>query len=140
MTLQQEDKNALITLRLQRARETISEAKGNMQLGYWRIAANRLYYACYYAASALLIKNNLTAYTHAGVINQFGLHFVTKGHISKEQGKFLKRLFNLRQSSDYDDWFNIDENDVRPLLEPAERFLTEIENLICKDNLFRIMT
>jgi len=70
MTLQQEDKNALITLRLQRARETISEAKGNMQLGYWRIAANRLYYACYYAASALLIKNNLTAYTHAGVINQ----------------------------------------------------------------------
>ena len=130
MTLQQEDKNALVAIRLQRAKETISEAKGNMQLGYWRIAANRLYYACYYAATALLIKNNLTAHTHTGVINQFGLHFVTKGFMSKEQGKFFKQLFNLRQSGDYDDWFVINERDVKPLLEPVERFIEEIENLI----------
>jgi len=130
MTLQQEDRNALVTVRFQRAKETMLEVKGNMQLGHWRIAANRLYYACYYAVSALLIKNNFTAHTHAGVINQFGLHFVTKGFISKEQGKFFKQLFNLRQSGDYDDWFDIDEEDVKPLVEPAERFIAEIENLI----------
>ena len=130
MTLQQEDKNALVTVRLQRAKETMIEVKGNMQLGYWRIAANRLYYACYYAASALLIKNNFTAHTHTGVINQFGLHFVTKGFISKEQGKFFKQLFNLRQSGDYDDWFDIDEKDIKPLLEPAEKFIETIEKLI----------
>ena len=130
MTLQQEDKNALVTVRLQRAKDTMAEVKGNMQLGYWRIAANRLYYACYYAASALLIKNNLTAHTHAGVINQFGLHFVTKGFISKEQGKLFKQLFNLRQSGDYDDWFDIDEKDIKPLVVPAEKFIAEIEKLI----------
>jgi len=130
MTLQQEDKNALVTVRLQRAKDTMAEVKGNMQLGYWRIAANRLYYACYYAASALLIKNNLTAHTHAGVINQFGLHFVTKGFISKEQGKLFKQLFNLRQSGDYDDWFDIDEKDIKPLVVPSEKFIAEIEKLI----------
>ena len=130
MKLQQEDRNALVILRFQRAKETIFETKGNMQLGYWRIAANRLYYACYYAVSALLIKNNLTAHTHAGVINQFGLHFVAKGLISKEQGKLLKQLFNLRQSGDYDDWLDIDENDITPLIEPAEKFIVEIEKLI----------
>ena len=54
MTLQQEDRKVLVTIRLQRAKETISEAKGNMQLGYWRIAANRLYYACYYAVNVLM--------------------------------------------------------------------------------------
>lgn len=133
MTLQQEDKNALTAVRLLRAKETIAEVKGNMQLGYWRIAANRLYYACYYAVSALLIKNGFTAYTHAGVINQFGLHFVSKGLISKEQGKLFKQLFNLRQSGDYDVWFEIDENDVKPLLEPAEKFIVEIESLINKN-------
>ena len=84
MTLQQEDKNTIVTIRLQRAKETMSEVTGNMQLGYWRIAINRLYYACYYAASALLINNNFTTHTHAGVINKFGLHFVAKGFISKE--------------------------------------------------------
>jgi len=44
MTLKKEDKNALISLRLIRAKETISELKANLQLGYWRLAANRLYY------------------------------------------------------------------------------------------------
>ena len=134
MTLQQKNKNALVTLRLQRAKETMLEVKGITQLGYWRAAANRLYYACYYAVCALLIKNNLTARTHTGVINQLSLHFVTKGYISQEQGKFFKHLFELRQSSDYNDWFNIEEKDIKPLLEYAELFIAVIENLINKNN------
>ncbi len=130
MTLHQKDRNALVTLRLQRAKETITEAKGNMQMGYWRVVANRLYYACFYAVSALLIKNNIHAHTHAGVISQLGLHFVKKGVISLEQGKLFRSLFEKRQISDYEDWYNIDEQDIKPLLEPAEKFIAEIENLI----------
>ena len=130
MTLRIEDKNALITLRIQRAKETMDECKGNIQLGYWRSAANRLYYSCYYATCALLLKNDFSAHTHSGVLNQLGLHFVKKGVISKEQGKFFKRLFELRQSGDYDDWFDIDEEDVKPLIEPAEKFISTIESLL----------
>jgi len=130
MTLKQEDRNALVAIRLQRAKETMLEVKSTMELGYWRLAANRLYYACYYAAVALLIKNGITAHTHSGVINQFGLHFVSKGLIDNEEGKFFKQLFNLRQSGDYDDWFYIDEEDILPLVELAENFITEIEKLI----------
>jgi len=85
MKLKQEDKDALVKYRLERAKETIAEAEGIMQLSYWRIAANRLYYACYYATTALLIKNDFTAHTHAGVINQFGLNFISTNIISKEQ-------------------------------------------------------
>jgi len=130
MTLQEEDRKALVTFRLQRVKETISEAKEIIELGYWRIAANRLYYACFYAVSALLIKNGLTAHTHSGVINQLGLHFVTKGLISKEESKLFKHLFHLRQDGDYSDWFKIDETDVKPFLKPAEIFIAKIENLI----------
>jgi uncharacterized protein (UPF0332 family) len=130
MTLRQEDKNALVMYRLQRANETIAEVKGVMQLGYWRIAANRLYYACYYAACALLIENNITAHTHAGVINQLGLHFVKQGIISMEQGKLIKYLFELRQDGDYSDWVTVKEEDVKPYVEKAENFITEIEKLI----------
>ena len=130
MTLQKEDRNVIVTLRLQRAKETLIEAKGNIQLGFWRTSANRLYYACYYAASALLIQNGLLTHTHAGVINQLGLHFVSKDMISKEEGKFFKQLFQLRQNGDYDDWFDIKEQDVLPLVEHTENFITKIENLI----------
>ena len=42
----------------------------------------------------------------------------------------FKQLFNLRQSGDYDDWFDIDEKDIKPLAVPAEKFIAEIEKLI----------
>ena len=60
-------------------------------------------------------------------------HFIDKGIISMEQGKFYRNLFEKRQTCDYDIWISIDEEDVEPLLEPAQKFITEIENLITKD-------
>jgi len=133
MTLKKEERDALVGLRLQRANETIVELKAIVQLKYWRIAANRLYYACYYAASALLLDNNFTTHTHKGVISQFGLHFVSKGLLNEEMGKLFKKLFNLRQRGDYDDWKVIQEKDITPLIEPAEKFIKEIENLISQN-------
>ncbi|MDR0231362.1 MAG: HEPN domain-containing protein [Dysgonamonadaceae bacterium] len=130
MTLRREDKDTLITFRLQRAKETLIEAKGNMELKFWRVVANRLYYACFYAASALLIKEGITAHTHSGIISQLGLHFVKKGLISTEQGKLYGKLFSLRQTGDYSDRISISEQDVLPLIEPAEKFIAEIETLI----------
>jgi uncharacterized protein (UPF0332 family) len=75
-------------------------------------------------------ENGLTVHTHAGVINQLGLHFITKGIISIEQGKLYRDLFEKRQTSDYDDWISIEEQDVNPLVEPAEKFIAEIERLL----------
>jgi uncharacterized protein (UPF0332 family) len=132
MKLSTEERKAMVTLRLQNAKATLSEVKNIMALGYWRTAANRLYYACYYAASALLIQNEYTPQTHAGVIRLLGLHFVSKGIISKELGKLYGRLFELRQAGDYDDWVTIEADDVENLAEPAKEFIDTIEKLIIK--------
>ena len=134
MKLKSKDRKKLVEVRIQKAKETLEEVKGNIGLGYWRVAANRLYYASFYAASALLIKHEITAHTHAGVINQLSLHFVSKGIISMEQGKLHKHLFELRQSGDYDDWIYIEEEDVLPFIEPVEQFIAEIEKLINRND------
>ena len=99
-------------------------------LNHWHLSANRLYYACYYAVSALLIKHGHSARTHSGVISLLSLHFVSKGLISKEQGKFYGNLFELRQAGDYDEWVTIEAKHVLPRIEPAEQFISVIENLI----------
>jgi len=141
MKLKNKDRNSLVDVRLQKAKETLTEAKSNFELGYWRAAANRLYYASFYATSALLIKHGITAHTHSGVINQLSLHFVTTGKISIEEGKLHKKLFELRQSGDYDDWVFIEEEDVFPYIEATEQFIQTIENLINNNNLTpQIMT
>ena len=39
-------------------------------------------------------------------------------------------LFRMRQRGDYEDWVVIEETDILPLLEPAEKFIKSIEQLI----------
>lgn len=65
MNLTNEERNALVSIRMQKAKDTLLETKGILGLGYWRAAANRLYYACFYAASALLMnRKTLYRYSH----------------------------------------------------------------------------
>jgi uncharacterized protein (UPF0332 family) len=59
-----------------------------------------------------------------------GKYCVTSGKIDKAFGKMYRQLFNLRQSGDYEDWVNIEEEDIKPFLEPAENFIAEIEKII----------
>ena len=49
----------LIRYRMERARETFDEALLMQSEGHWNSCANRLYYACYYAVSALLAMKGL---------------------------------------------------------------------------------
>ena len=130
MKLNEENRASIVSYRLQKAKETLAEAKANMSLGFWRVVANRLYYACYYAVSALLVKQGLTTHTHSGTLGQFSLHFVKSGIVSKEQSALYGKLFDIRQTGDYSDMVAIKEADVKPFIEPAEKFVAEVEKLL----------
>ena len=130
MNMTMEEKNVVIEHRLKTAGETLVEAKDLIRLNHWRGAANRLYYACFYAANALLLKHGHVARTHGGVTGLLGKHFVTTGIIGNEHNKLYKKLYDLRQGGDYNDWAEIGEENVKPLLELAENFIAEIEKLL----------
>ena len=78
----------------------------------------------------MLIYNGHTDQTHSGVIRLFGLNFVTTGIVSKEQAKFYSKLFELRQTGDYDDLYNLTEGEVKPLIGLARIYLENIETLL----------
>ena len=73
----------LIQYRCERAREALEEAVVLADSGHWNACVNRLYYACFYAVSALLNKHNLSSSKHSGVRSFFNHHFVKTGTISK---------------------------------------------------------
>ena len=130
MGLTDEDRKEIVKFRMEKAKKTFSEITLLVNNELWHTAANRLYYACYYAATALLIKNGIETKTHQGVINQFGLHFVKTDIFSQKEGRVLKNLFELRQDGDYGDWIEIIEDDVAPMIEPGRKFIEKIERLI----------
>lgn len=130
MNLSQEERNAVVEYRVKKAWDTLKEAKGNVQFRFWNTVANRLYYACYYMVSALLIQEGLIAQTHSGVIRLLGLHFVSTGILSKQEGRVYSQIYELRQSGDYDDWREVTEEDINNLLDPAEQLMIKVESLL----------
>lgn len=78
------ERKKLISYRIKRANDTLNEIELLVENQLWNTAVNRLYYACYYAVIALLVKNKIKAQTHGGVRQMFGLHFIKTGLIDKE--------------------------------------------------------
>ena len=130
MGLSEDEKNALITLKIERAKETIKEVPVLMEQGFYRTSANRMYYACYYIVSALLLQRGYDTRTHNGIITLFSLKFVKTNIVGIEEGRLYRSLFELRQTGDYDELVFIDKEDIEMRLTPAEKFIETIENLI----------
>lgn len=120
----------LINYRINRAEETLQEAEILAESKRWNTTVNRLYYACFYIISALLVKNNLKHGTHEGTKSQFGLHFVKKGIVSLENSKFYSRLYEKRGEADYEDFIQFTEEEVLPLIEKTKEFVEVIKELI----------
>jgi len=130
--LTEEERSLLVTYRLQRAKETLAEADNLIKDEFYNAAVNRLYYACYYAVIALLIKNNIIAQTHQGVKQMFSLHFIANGKIGKQYSLFYGRLFNDRMSGDYDDFVQYNSEMIAKLRPQSEEFISIIEKEIAK--------
>lgn len=120
----------LVDYRLQRATESLAEADSLMESNFFNAAVNRLYYACYYAVMALLLKHDIAAQTHQGTRRMFSLHFIINGKIEKHYSIFYGRLFNDRISGDYDDFVQYDEQMVAELRPQAEDFIAMIKKMI----------
>lgn len=128
--LTDENYSALSRYRLERAHETLAEIPYLQEQGFYNTAVNRLYYACYYAAMALLTRHHIAPGTHAGVKTMLGLHFVSKGLITKESGRTFSNLFDSRQSGDYDDFVYFTSENVGELYPKAQRFIEEVDSLL----------
>lgn len=129
-SLDQESRDLLIAYRIERAYGSLKEAKLMAQGGFYNASINRLYYACYYMAVALLLKNNISAQTHNGVKTMLGMHFTSKGKLSISASKIFTTLFEKRHSSDYDDFVYCDQEMFDELYPKAEAFIEEIKKLI----------
>jgi uncharacterized protein (UPF0332 family) len=120
---------ALINYRIQRAEETYKEALFMKKERHWNACANRLYYACFYAVSALLIKYGLSSSKHSGIKSLFNQHIIKKQIISKNKGKLYNQLFEARQEGDYVDFVSFDGDLVEPWILRVKEFIDEIERL-----------
>lgn len=113
MSLSSEDRNSVVSYRIERAYSTLEEAELVANQGRYNLAANRLYYAVYYAASALLISNERPVKTHSGMISQMNLLFVKTGILTFDEFE-NSDSFALIDSKEFQDKWDITELNYKP--------------------------
>lgn len=120
----------IVVYRLRKANQLLHDVDILIDNELWNSTINRMYYACFHAVSALLIKNGVKVKTHMGVRQAFGLHFVKTGKVSLEFGRIFSRIYDKRQSSDYDDFIEFTKEEVEKLYPQIKEFIKTIENLV----------
>lgn len=115
-----------VRLRMQRARDSLSEAQLLFKEGLLMGTVNRIYYACFYAANALLFSEGLSSSKHSGVMSLFERHWIKTGRLPVEMGKYYHGLFEHRQEGDYGDIVRFEKDDVQKWLAEARSFVERV--------------
>lgn len=119
-----------VSANLDRADTNLQVARELLDRGYYDVSASRAYYAAFYAASALLLNEGIDTSKHSGVIALIHQHFVKSGKLSKEQGRNLNWLFELRSVGDYGVAVHVGQDDSRRALTFTEDFIKTVTTLL----------
>ena len=87
-----EEKKIIINHRMAKAKNTLHEVSQLLKFGFYNNAVLRIYYACFYCVTALLLKKDVKTKSHKGVRQMLGLHFIETGKMTRNEGAFFSDL------------------------------------------------
>lgn len=125
--MNEELKHNLIVHKVTTAVDMLAEIRSHIANGYYNTAMNRMYYACFYCAAALLIKLDVQdVKRHATVRNLFNMHYIKTGVLEKRWGTFYSEIMDCRAAADYEEFKTFTMDDVMEMLPLVEEFITMI--------------
>ena len=120
----------LANFRLDKALQCINDAKAMLRLNSYASAANRSYYAIFHSARAILALDNIDRKRHSAVISYFQQYYVKTNIFDRKFSKIIQDAFEIRQESDYEDFYVVSREDVIEQIEDAEKFYNEVKRYI----------
>ena len=118
--------------RIQEAKDSLKVAQHCLTEGLYKDSINRSYYAAFYAIKAVLALGTIDFKRHKDVVAYFNKEYVAGGIFSRELGRKLGMFKQLREKSDYDDFYIASKeqaqeqfNTAKYTIEAIEQYLTE---------------
>lgn len=91
--------------RIQEAQNSLKVAEHCLKEGWYKDSINRSYYAAFYAIKAVLALGTIDFKRHKDVVAYFNKEYVASNIFPRELGRRLGMLKQLREKSDYDDFY-----------------------------------
>lgn len=113
--------------RMQEAKDSLQVAQNCLKEGFYKDAVNRSYYSAFYALKAVLALGEVDFKRHKDVVGYFNKEYVAKDVFPKDVGRRLGTLKQLREKSDYDDFYVASKEKAEEQIETAKYILSQIE-------------
>ena len=121
-----DNRKELMKYRLEMAEERLHSSKVLLEAGSYKDSIGRSYYAMFTAVRALLAMEGQDFSKHAGVIAYFQKEFVKTGKVDRKYSKYISQAFQIRNNTDYADFFIVSAQDANEQYEKAKEFLKVI--------------
>ncbi len=130
MNLEEKERQYLIERRIKKAVNAIDDVQFLIDNDKLVIAVNRIYYGIFYSVSALALKYQFTTSKHQQLIGWFNKNYIKEKKVEVKFGEILRRAFEKRSKSDYDDWVEFKSDEVDTLFNDMKIFINKMQELI----------
>ncbi len=125
-----EQRKNLILYRLKNAQEKLESAQLLFKNGNYKDSVSRSYYAMFTGIRAILAKDGIDYSKHSGVIAYFQKGYVKTEIFDKKYSKYVQNAFQVRNSSDYDDFYIVSVTETQEQIEKAEELIKIIKKYL----------
>ena len=125
--LHSEKSRTLALYRLERAKELIDDSRRLFESGSYKSSNNRAYYAIFYSMRAVLALDEVDFKKHSGVIQYFQREYIKTGVFDKSYSDIIMDASEIRNASDYDDFYLASKDEAIAQIEGAEKFYRAVE-------------
>ena len=129
-----EARQEIVAYWMRKAEEALESGQSELTAGRLDFAVNRAYYACFYAASAVLLEMGKKFVKHSGLRGAVHRDLVKSGLLDPRWGKVFDRTFENRQSADYAALWDFELEQVREIVKESDGFVRQMEQLLQEPN------
>lgn len=118
---------------MQKAKRSYETAVRELKQKNYDFCANRLYYAAFYAVSAVLILRGQSYTKHSGVRAALHRDFVKTGIIATEFGALYDALLRDREESDYVAFADLDPEVLKQEIIEVKKFVDKFHGILASE-------
>jgi uncharacterized protein (UPF0332 family) len=114
------------------AKEKLHAASILLECRSYKDSVSRSYYAMFTAVRAVLALDGVDFKKHAGVISYFQKEYIKTGIFDKMYSKYLSQAFQIRNNTDYADFFIVSQLEAKEQYDKALDFCHAVEIYLVK--------
>ena len=126
----------LAIARFEKAMDDYDMAKALQDLGKYRGVMNRSYYAVFHAIRAVNALDGFDSKKHSGVIAHFQQSYVKTKEFDTETSYIIEELKEVRNASDYDDFYVVSQEEALEQFKNAKIFLDKVKDYLISKGVF----